>query len=362
MVLLAVVCALITAALIAVVSLWQRRARPLDGLEHAKSLYAAFVADVDRREAAGQVDGELAGEERVEAARALLKAEAGITAPPVSRPKLVAIVTFLAAAVTFGLYVFLLGHPAIPDQPYGPRLAQWADAAQRDPDSISPDALSAVLRHRAAGHANDPAYWLLLGRIDVMAGHYYDGAKDFERAQKLAPQAFTAWSELGEALTFVSSGVITHDAQGAFTRALAIDPTDPRAHYYLGKMNLDAGRYDAARQDFTVALSQLAQNDSRRAAISTQLQAVDTAQTAAVASRARIAGMVASLAAQLKASPDNPDGWARLLRSYDVLGDPAGKAKAEADMQAAYHDRPQVASAILAKSQAAVGAENTGGE
>ena len=362
MIVLSLVCALITVALIAVVSVWQLRARPADPLVHAKSLYSAFVADVERREAAGQVDADLANEERVEAARALLKAEAIAAPVSVVRPRLAAIVTLVAAVLTFGLYILVLGHPLLPDQPYKQRLQQWTHSAQKDPDSLSPEALAAVLRQGAVKNGKDPQFWLFLGRIDMLAGHYYDGAKDYEQAQRLAPQGFPAWSELGEALTLVAGGAITPDARAAFDKALTVDAHDTRALYYLGKMNLDAGRYELARGQFQAALDALPAGDMRRAALTEQVQAVDVSQKAEAATHARIAGMVATLAAQLKQNPDNPDGWARLLRSYDVLGDPAAKVQAITDMQAAYRNRPEVASSILARSQAAVGGENTGGE
>ncbi len=362
MIVLSLVCALITVALIAIVSVWQLRARSADPLDHAKSLYSVFVADVERREAAGQVDAELANEERVEAARALLKAEAIAAPVSVVRPRLAAILTLGAAVVTFGLYIFVLGHPFLPDQPYKQRLQQWTHSAQQNPDSLSPEALAAVLRQGAVKNGKDPQFWLFLGRIDMLAGHYYDGAKDYEQAQRLAPQEFPAWSELGEALTLVAGGAITTDAQAAFDKALTVDAHDTRALFYLGKMNLDAGRYELARGQFQTAMDALPAGDMRRAALTEQVQAVDVAQKAEAATHARIAGMVATLAAQLKQNPDNPDGWARLLRSYDVLKDSAAKARAVADMQAAYRDRPEVSESILARSQAAVGGENTGAE
>ena len=80
-------------------------------------------------------------------------------------------------------------------------------------------------------------------------------------------------------------------------------------------------------------------------------------KAAAKAMSARISGMVASLEAQLKADPENAEGWARLLRSYDVLGDAAARAKARAAMQAHYANRPEVIADILTKAQTRVGSE-----
>jgi cytochrome c-type biogenesis protein CcmH len=51
-------------------------------------------------------------------------------------------------------------------------------------------------------------------------------------------------------------------------------------------------------------------------------------------------GMVARLAAQLNAQPDDPAGWARLVRSYGVLGDKARQAAALERARALFKDRP----------------------
>jgi cytochrome c-type biogenesis protein CcmH len=50
---------------------------------------------------------------------------------------------------------------------------------------------------------------------------------------------------------------------------------------------------------------------------------------------AMIAGMVDSLAARLKTQPDDVEGWARLIRSYMVLGRDADAGTALANARAA---------------------------
>ena len=50
--------------------------------------------------------------------------------------------------------------------------------------------------------------------------------------------------------------------------------------------------------------------------------------------------MVASLQAKLDANPDDPAGWARLVRSYKVLGDKAAEAKALTRARALFAKRP----------------------
>jgi cytochrome c-type biogenesis protein CcmH len=51
--------------------------------------------------------------------------------------------------------------------------------------------------------------------------------------------------------------------------------------------------------------------------------------------QAMIEGMVAALAAKLKASPDDAEGWARLIRSYVVLNRRADAEAALADARKA---------------------------
>lgn len=357
--LLLFVCVLIAALLAALAILWRRMAPAPAPLAQEKALYAGFLADVERRLAAGDLDAQAADEERTAAARALLKA--GEAAPGAQvRPGYGYAALALTGVLSLVLYG-LFGHPGLKDQPFRARLAEWTHKARTDPDALSPQALALVLRQGRAEHAQDPAYWAFLGRIDMLAGNNYQGAQDYEKARALDPARFDHWSELGEALTFVAGGNVGPDAQAAFETALARDPKDARAHFYLGQAAAAAGKYDAARGHYEAALAAMDAHDVSRPMVRQALDALAPAQKAADAMKARVEGMVASLSAQLQADPDNPDGWARLIRSYDVLGDAQARAKAVAGMQAHYRDRPAVAADILTKAQAAVGAEDTGG-
>ena len=362
MLLLTVICVLISALALAIAALWLRVAPPRADLAHEKALYAGFTVDLERRLARGDIDADAAHEEQVEAARALLKAsEAGDTTANGVKPVYGLAAVVLVAGLTFGLYLYM-GHPSLRDQPYRERLAAWTHVAKTEPDSLPPQAMAAVLRQGAVQNGKDPIFWLFLGRTDMMADNFYDGAKDYETARKLSPQTFRAWSELGEALTFVSKGNGSTEAQKAFEQALALDPKDARAHFYLGQLGVTQGRYDEARGHYQAALDAMTSDDPSRQQVEDALKAAGTAQSADAGTKSRIRGMVAALDGQLKANPDNPEGWARLLRSYDVLGDTAARDSALKTMQAHYRDRPEVMADIMTKSQTTVGAENTGGQ
>ena len=356
MLLLTLICVLICAALLALVVVWQRTRRPQPELAQEKALYAGFVNDLDRRLAKGDIDEAQAQEARAQAARVLLKISEVTAADGPVKPLHGYIALGLVAILSLAIYL-TIGHPLQEDQPYKKRLQAWTSLAQKNPDVLPPQAMAAVLRQGQKAHAKEVDYWLFLGRIDMLAGNNYDGAQDYEKARALAPNSFTAWSELGEALTFVGGGTSGPEAVKAFGNALKLNPNDARAHYYLGQQALADGQYEAARGHYNAALSTMTPDDVSRPQVLEALKGIDPAETAAKAMSGRISGMVAGLEAQLKADPENADGWARLLRSYDVLGDQVAHDKARAAMQAHYVNRPEVIADILTKAQTRVGSE-----
>lgn len=75
---------------------------------------------------------------------------------------------------------------------------------------------------------------------------------------------------------------------------------------------------------------------------------IEAAQALTPEQRAQmILGMVDSLAAKLEDTPDNPQGWARLIRARYVLGQ---EAQAQADIARVkdiYKTRPEIAAQIV---------------
>lgn len=69
-------------------------------------------------------------------------------------------------------------------------------------------------------------------------------------------------------------------------------------------------------------------------------------QGAAAAPPASPAEMVERLAVRLRADPDNPEGWVRLVRGYNVLGEAAKRDQALKIARSRYANRPDVLSAL----------------
>jgi cytochrome c-type biogenesis protein CcmH len=358
MILFASFAALISAAVLGLAFLWLRLNPPQDNLAQARRQYEGFVADLDRRLTLNQIDPELAREEKLEAARALLKVDE-TKALSQLHPVVGLLGACLIAALALGLYLFT-GKP-FADQPYAQRLAAWVQASETNPDSLEPKPMAEVLKLKAASHPKDPEFWLILGRYQVMAGDYYDAAAAFRRSVELGPDRADAWSNMGEALVLMQSkseaDTIGPEAIKAFDEALRRDPNDLTGLFYSAKALSQEGRYPLAEARLQTLMSRLGPEDSRRSTVVDTLEAIRFSQATRSQTEIQIEAMVKGLKARLKAAPEDPDGWARLLRSYRVLNNQTLEVETLAEIDRLYKDRPTLRLEILQKAEKAVGSQ-----
>jgi len=91
--------------------------------------------------------------------------------------------------------------------------------------------------------------WVYLGRSYMTAGDAGDAAKAFGRAVTVARLNHTESPDLdtayGEAET-EANGAVTDEAAAAFTAALALDPKDPAARYFMGQARAEHNDRDGA--------------------------------------------------------------------------------------------------------------------
>lgn len=189
-------------------------------------------------------------------------------------------------------------------------------------------------------HPADPRGWALLGRAYLTARDPEDAAKAFARAlaaaKAVGQPSPVLYSAYGEALTQAAAGAVTPEAEGAFTQALAGDPRDMAARYYLGLAEAARGNAPAALKYWNSLLADLPPNSPLRADLVDRIAPL----TARSGKPPDIGAMVAGLAARLKADPSDAQGWQRLIRAYVVLGDrdKAHAALSDARKAAAGHD------------------------
>jgi cytochrome c-type biogenesis protein CcmH len=205
--------------------------------------------------------------------------------------------------------------------------------------------LIAALARRAREKPFDWRGWALLGRGYLSLGDAGDAAAAFKRALLMAPSEERAPLASGyvEALTVAASGVVTPEAEVAFSSALVTNPHDPAARYYLGLAQAARGNKVAALTYWQGLLADTPPSAPWRGQLLDHIAAISSQGGSPIPD---ISAMVAGLAKRLQANPNDPEGWQRLVRSYVVLGD-RNKARAALDRaRSALRDDPQAGAAL----------------
>lgn len=307
-------------------------------------------AEIDGLAERGLLDASERAAARAEAGRRLLaeadRAKAPWTAAGARGAVAAAVLAGLGA---LGLYLWL-GSPALPDRPFAARLAAWRAA---DPASLPPAELAAVLGALVKERPRDPQAYDYLGQTLMASQQPAQAVQAFAKAAALAPQRADLQIKLGMALWTQGEGP-TAPAQAAFRRALAIDPGNVDARVLLAEADIRQGRTAEGKAALQAVIDSLPAGDERRAAVQGALadafgapQVPQDAQGQA----AMIRGMVDGLAARLKDQPDDPEGWARLVRAYKVLGEADKQAQALATARKLYAGRPEVLAPIEAAAR-----------
>lgn len=330
------------------------RASVADGVPSDIDAHKKQLDEIDRLAQGGLLDATERDAARAEAARRLLSAAETVEIwdQDDERRRRIAVLAAVLGPLAAVLVYIQIGAPALPDQPYAKRVAEWRAS---DPAQLDPERIAAVLAGIAAERPTDaePLKHLALARS---AGGDLAGAEQaLRRAVRLAPGRADLWTALGEIFVTEGDGQVGPDARLAFREALKIDPASLSARYHLARGKIADGDVDAGLADWRKIAAELPVADPRHLAMVREIDAVARAgglpraeaapeQSAQV--QGMIAGMVEGLAARLASSPDDPDGWVRLVRAYAVLGDTAKRDAALADASRRYADQPKVLAAL----------------
>ena len=321
-------------------------------------VYRRQLAEIDDLAERGLLGEEERKAARAEAGRRLLGAAE--RRPGDGRPlsgatarRVVMAAAIAAPVVALGGYV-LTGSPGFPDQPFKARLKSWEQLAKSDPGRLTLPEMAAVLQSFAAERPKDPQPRYFLARVEAGEGDFAAASRDLQKLTELAPGDAKAWALLGVYLTEANQGQVSDAAVQAFRRAQALDPTAIEPRYFLARAEIAAGRTEAGVAGWRSLLADIPANDPRRATLVAELDAVsktgrlpatETAPTAAGPPQgeqeaAFVQSMVDRLAARLKAQPNDPEGWARLIRAYGVLRQTDRQAAAVAEARRQFKDRP----------------------
>jgi cytochrome c-type biogenesis protein CcmH len=332
---------------------------------------------------------------RAEAARRLLgaakdaePAEAA-AAPKASRNLRLLILAgaVIAPALAAGLYL-KLGSPGSADQPFADRLKRWS---QTDPNQLTAAQMAAVLQTVVKSRPGDAEPLTFLARAQAASGNVAAAAETMRKAIRLEPKDGDLWANLGILLMMQGQGEETAPSGEAFRQALALDPKNAPARYHLARARIAAGDVNGGLADWRILSADLPADSAERKALDDEIAATAKAghliapgpakdeppqQQAEAGGAEAVAGaltgqapdgapggapdpkaMVAQLAARLRQQPDDLAGWARLIRSYAVLGEPDKLKQALDQAHKIFKDRPDALKAIDSAAAAPQGSE-----
>lgn len=366
-------------AVTAVIGLAVLRARDtgsdVDDAQQDLDIYRKQLEEVDRDRARGTIPEEESDRLRAEIARRLLAADsrttAGVTAqePTKGRPVLVAGLLILLLGLPLGVYASL-GAPGYPDLGLQSRIAAATDRMESRPDQSAAEAsvpagalapaapppedfevLITQLREAVADRPDDLQGQQLLARNEAALGNFRDAYAAQEKVLSLKGDEAGAedYFAYGDMLILAAGGYVSPQAESALRAALTRDPQHAPSLYYIGLMMRQNGRPDVAFRlwdrllragpeeapwiapiraqiDEIAMLAGVVYEQPRAAETLAGPTAEDMANAQDLSEEDRaemIQGMVTRLSDRLATQGGTPAEWARLIRAYGVLGDPA---------------------------------------
>jgi cytochrome c-type biogenesis protein CcmH len=322
------------------------------------AVYRDQLDEIERDRAAGLIAQGEAEAARVEVSRRLIAAadaaESKQLLPigsPLWRRRAAAIAAIaLLPLVSVALYL-AIGSPQLPGQPLEARLR----AAHQDRSIAS---LVSQVEAHLERNPGDARGYEVLAPVYLQLGRFAEAVGARRKLLALRGENAARQSDLGESLVAAADGIVTADAKSAFERALALDPNDLKAKFYIGMAaEQDGDRTHAAEiwrnmiehapadapwlPTVREALTRVAGNAPP--AISPGPTADDVAAAGNMSEKDRgemIHGMVARLADRLKENGNDIEGWRRLLRAYVVLGERDRANAAAADAKRALANDP----------------------
>ncbi|MEI4470753.1 c-type cytochrome biogenesis protein CcmI [Frigidibacter sp. MR17.24] len=341
------------------------------------SVYRGQMAEIERDRARGTLSPEDAERARTDIGRKILDADRRLATETVqAQPRGATLaVAGIGAAVIAGAFLLYgeIGAPGYGDLPmrarmataqtlYASRLPQAeAEAAARDsgavPEPAAPSAevaeLMTRLRAVVAERPGDVQGLTLLARNEAALGNFAAAAA--AQGQLIAAKGAQATPEdhamQAEAMILAAGGLVSPEAEAALRAALAADPKDQTARYYMGLMLAQSGRPDQTFRIWAELLDegpadapwaapirsampelawvagepdyQLPKAASPSGSLPGPSQA-DVAATADMAPEDRqqmIRGMVERLNDRLASEGGSAEEWARLVAALGVLGE-----------------------------------------
>ena len=217
------------------------------------------------------------------------------------------------------------------DQPLQARL----DA---DPRGQSVQELLQRAERQLSKKPNDARGWLVVAPVYMRLNRPADAANAFRNAIRINGASDDLQTALGEALSVVAGGVVTDEAHKLFSAAVATNPTNSKAKFFLAIALNQSRDFEKSVSAWESLIAKSPPNSpwlnvAQQQLAFAQTNLNDNAPGNPTADDIKEAGklstgdrkefinsMVARLEEELRDDPNNKPGWQRIIRSYSVLG------------------------------------------
>jgi len=263
------------------------------------------------------------------------------------------------------------------DSPPDPAAVLPVSNMKGDPSvmNLPLDVLTERLAQKLETHPNDIPGWTLLGRSYANLGQHEKSIRAFEKALAMAPNDANLRVTYGETLISNSDGKVTPEAYKVLMAAHKIDPENPGVRFNLALADHQAGNSKKAYDSLTDLIKKAPagapwvqkvreQRDQLVAELKLPVSPSAPSQSNAPGKspaaksfssnenqEAFIQSMVDRLASRMEKNPDDLEGWLKLGRSYQVLGEYGKSARAYEKALMLAPDNPEVRKLHQAASQ-----------
>ncbi|MEO0329215.1 MAG: c-type cytochrome biogenesis protein CcmI [Pseudomonadota bacterium] len=290
-----------------------------------KSLYNARLKEIDSDIRLGRLDEQSAEAARTEEARKLLRLSAQEDADDNNR-RTNNNFTMLAALVFLPIFSISL-YLAIGEPEYKPQ-TQVADTGEP-----TVEALLVAAEKRLKEAPDDLQGWKVVAPVYMRLERYQDAERAYQNIIRLDGRSPQNLASLAEANVIRHSGLVTNPALKLFNEVISSQPNNPVARYHIGLAAYQANKFPEAKLIWQGMLDKAKGNEAWVPVVRNSLSSIETGQNSSAPLKLNeeqqelVAGMVEGLAERLKETPNDHEGWKRLIRAYTVLGDePSAKA------------------------------------
>jgi cytochrome c-type biogenesis protein CcmH len=269
--------------------------------EFDRAVYRDQLQELERDQGRGLIGAAEAEAARNEISRRLLQVAKSKTFATGNQYSLLAVL--LVPLVALPIYANY-GNPRLPDVPLQERLK----GAIANQDFA---ALVATVETHLAEAPNDIEGWKVLAPAYKREKRWIDAAEAYANVLRLSPPTSETITDFGEMLVFANEGMVTDEAERAFTEALKLEAMNPRAKFYYDMALKQEGKAPALSDE------QIAAGQAKAPALSDEQLAAGQAMSTQDQT-AMIAGMIDGLEQKLGNDSRDLEGWKRLIRARRI--------------------------------------------